>query len=325
MKSNEMRQHQKSLVITKHMSITLSVIIPVFNVGRTLRRCVDSVLAQDVDDMEVILVDDGSTDSSPAICDDYAREGRAKVVHQKNGGLSAARNSGIAQATGRLITFVDSDDYLSPDTYRTLLPLMEDGCDIVEFSVERQTTRGIVHLNFGDRVFTDMRVYWVQGQAYAHSYACNKLYRRELFDNVRYPVGQVFEDVPALYLLLQHAKKVRTVSTGLYHYTSNPHGITLQADGKDLCSLLRSHVKILQDKIMQACKGFETYYGHVVDIQLSVYDRTNNPNDLLLPTLPYWGSVKLAMLQVLGLRGLCQLHHLYFCLTTFASRLKSTR
>ena len=190
---------------------------------------------------------------------------------------------------------------------------MEDGCDIVEFAVERQTTRGIVHLNFGDRVFTDMRVYWVQGQAYAHSYACNKLYRRELFDNVRYPVGQVFEDVPALYQLLQHAKKVRTVSTGLY--TSNPHGITLQADGKDLCSLLRSHVKILQDKTMQACKGFETYYGHVVDIQLSVYDRTNNPNDLLLPTLPYWGNVKLAMLQVLGLRGLCQLHHLYFCLT----------
>jgi glycosyltransferase involved in cell wall biosynthesis len=299
------------------MSTTLSVIIPVYNVERTLRHCVDSVLAQDVDDMEVILVDDGSTDNSPAICDDYGRQGKARVTHQRNGGLSAARNTGMALATGRFITFVDSDDYIQADTYRPLLSIIGDGYDIVEYPVERETPQGLKLLSYGNHTYTSMQSYWVDARGYEHAYAWNKLYRRTLFDNVQYPEGQVFEDVPTLYQLLRHAHTVHTTEAGRYHYTSNPKGITQQADGKDLGLLLKTHVDILTaDTLSNDCRGLGEYYRHVLNIQLSVFDLTGDVHDLILPVRPYWGSIKLLALHLLGLRRLCRLHRRYFQLTT---------
>ena len=98
------------------MKDLISVIIPVFHVEAYLRRCLDSVLDQTYENMEIILVDDGSDDGCPAICDEYARmDSRVKVIHQKNAGLSGARNTGIDQAEGRYLAFVDSDDYLVPE------------------------------------------------------------------------------------------------------------------------------------------------------------------------------------------------------------------
>lgn len=295
--------------------ITLSVIIPVYNVERTLRRCIDSVLAQDVEGMEVILVDDGSTDHSPAICDDYGRRGKARVKHQRNGGLSAARNTGIALATGRFITFVDSDDYIQADTYRPLLSIIGDGYDIVEYPVERETQKGIHRLAFGQQTFTNMQEYWIQGQAYAHTYAWNKIYRRQLFSNVHYPEGKVFEDVPTLYRLLKNAHIVRTVETGCYHYTLNPQGITQQADGSDLIELLKAHINIIADKQLMNYADFKEYYRHVLNIQISCYDRAASIKNLICPVLPYWGSLKLTALHILGLRNLCRLHRLYYQFT----------
>ena len=103
----------------------LSVIIPVYCVEDTLNRCVESVLRQNVTDMEVILVDDGSTDKCPKMCDDWGeRDAHIRVIHKQNGGLSDARNAGIDVAKGDLITFVDSDDYLADNTYQPLLALM---------------------------------------------------------------------------------------------------------------------------------------------------------------------------------------------------------
>ena len=299
------------------MSTTLSVIIPVYNVEHTLRRCVDSVLAQDVDGMEVILVDDGSTDHSPAICDDYGRQGKVRVTHQRNGGLSAARNTGMALATGRFITFVDSDDYIQADTYRPLLSIIGDGYDIVEYPVERETPQGLKLLSYGNHTYTSMQSYWVDARGYEHAYAWNKLYRRTLFDNVQYPEGQVFEDVPTLYRLLHHAHTVHTTETGCYHYTSNPKGITQQADGEDLGVLLKTHVDILTaDTLSNDCRSLGEYYRHVLNIQLSVFDLTGDVHDLILPVRPYWGSIKLLALHLLGLRRLCRLHRRYFQLTT---------
>lgn len=103
----------------------LSVIIPAYNVEETLGRCVESVLGQGVDDMEVIIIDDGSTDGTGKVCDSYGGREGVTVVHQKNGGLSEARNKGLDVAKGEMITFVDPDDYIAPKTYKELVEMME--------------------------------------------------------------------------------------------------------------------------------------------------------------------------------------------------------
>ena len=116
----------------------LSIIIPVYRTEATLDKCVESVVSQDCHDMEVILVDDGSPDRCPALCDGWAaKDPRVRVVHKENGGLSDARNAGIDIATGTYVTFVDSDDYLADNTYRPLMDRLEEtgDIDILEYPV----------------------------------------------------------------------------------------------------------------------------------------------------------------------------------------------
>ena len=127
------------------MDKVISIIIPVYNVEKYLRKCVDSVLAQTYTNLEVILVDDGSPDNCPGICDEYAvKDSRVKVIHQKNAGVSAARNAGLDAVTGGYIGFVDSDDWIEPDMYETMYnALTENGSDIacIRMSVERETDK----------------------------------------------------------------------------------------------------------------------------------------------------------------------------------------
>ena len=284
----------------------LSVVIPVYNVVGTLRRCVDSVVAQDVDDMEIIIVDDGSTDGSAVICDEY-KSPRILVVHQPNRGLSEARNAGIRLAQGEFITFVDSDDYLEPGTYTALLNRMKnDDADIIEYSLVRDGGRvPASRVVFPDHTYTSMVDYWLDGQAYAHTYACNKMYKRQLFNHVSFPKGKKFEDVPTLWNLLKDARKVTTTSLGLYHYTVNPMGISCRAGGAEYRDLLDAHLAILSSKRLNARKGLGEYYRHVLDIQLQTYIYTGDVADIKLPTMRFAGSLKLLLLNVLGMRGLC--------------------
>ena len=247
----------------------LSIIIPVSRVAQTLDRCLKSLADQTLTDMEVILVDDGSPDSCPAICDEWARrDARFRVIHQANGGLSHARNTGIDAARGDVITFVDSDDFVDPDTYRTALPYIADA-DIVEFPVLRfYGTPKQKLLSFQPHDYSDMRDYWIEGRAYEHAYAWNKLYRRHLFDNVRFPVEIVFEDVHTLPLLLANARRVKTIDKGCYYYCTNPRGITATASGRELSMLLDAHCKV----IGHWCD--DRYYLHVLNIQMDVYELT---------------------------------------------------
>ena len=157
----------------------LSIIVPVYRVADTLRRCVDSIISQSFSDWEMILVDDGSPDNCGAICDEYAeKDSRIRVIHQENGGLSDARNAGLKMAKGEFVTFVDSDDYIRQDTYEQVMRYAadEEDVEIIEFPI-------VVHaghasqqeLRFDDMIFPDARTYWLEGKAYAHSYACNKV------------------------------------------------------------------------------------------------------------------------------------------------------
>ena len=119
------------------MQPLISVIVPIYNVEKYLDRCVGSIINQTYKNLEIILVDDGSPDNCPQMCDDYAKkDSRIKVVHKENGGLSDARNAGMKVATGEYVSFIDSDDYISLDFYETLLEtIVDNDSDIVECSV----------------------------------------------------------------------------------------------------------------------------------------------------------------------------------------------
>lgn len=288
----------------------LSVIIPAYNVEETLGRCVESVLGQGVDDMEVIIIDDGSTDGTGKVCDSYGGREGVTVVHQKNGGLSEARNKGLDVAKGEMITFVDSDDYIAPGTYKELVEMMEKHptYDILEYSVRKEDGEKVLFsLNLPDREYTDMAQYWFDGRAYTHCYAWNKVYRRGLFHGVRYPKGKKFEDVYMLPQLLRNAKVVRTTHLGLYHYIYNVDGITVSADGNALFELLKAHLPLINDKTLRSYNGFEEYYYHVLNIQISTYVESGNDGHIQLPTLPYHHRWKLKLLHLLGMKQLCRL------------------
>lgn len=216
----------------------LSVVIPVYNVLSTLIRCVDSVVLQNVDSMELILVDDGSTDGSSALCDNIRRQYAddtcsIQVIHQPNAGLSAARNAGVKIATGDLITFVDSDDFIEKETYDDILPIFEkdEEVDVVEYPVDRfyNVVTRREELVFSQHSFDNALDYLFQSRAAMHAYAWNKVYRlsrlRPEGEERWFEEGRTFEDVFALPYWLSKARKVATTDRGCYFYTLNTDGI----------------------------------------------------------------------------------------------------
>ncbi len=295
----------------------LSIIIPVYRVEATLDRCVESVLNQNLDDFEVILVDDGSPDDCPRKCDEWAqRSPHIQVIHKHNGGLSDARNAGLDLAQGEYVTFVDSDDYIAPETYRPLLATLvsKADVDIIEYPVfEHYGSKKQHLLKFStDKEYTDMDEYWYLSQAYNHTYACNKLYRRVLFCDVRFPVGMPFEDAITLPSLLKKARSVITSSCGLYYYCFNDHGITATANGEALNVLLQAHLAIIKSS-SRYDTYFQQYYMHVLNIQMDVYELTDQ--EPILPVrhvdagnLNGLSKLKAIALNLIGIKALCKLN-----------------
>ena len=294
----------------------LSIIIPVYAVEATLNQCIESVVKQDYKDYELILVDDGSPDRCPQICDQWAaKDKRIKVIHKKNGGLRHARNTGIDEAKGDYITFIDSDDYIGPCT---LAPLMNHlanypQIDILEYPAYLfYGSPKQEELNFPEEiVYHDMDAYWFEGEAYRHSYAWNKIYKKEMFLNVRFPTGVVFEDIYTLYLMLKKTSVLATINSGRYFYCYNPKGITATANGPSLRMLLQHHISILKDT-QRRDKEFQKCYLQVVNIQVDVFEATGD-----MPILPFMhldsryfkgiDKLKAIGLNMLGICSLCKL------------------
>lgn len=218
------------------MKELLSVIVPVYNVEQFLPRCVDSILSQTYENLDVILVDDGSPDGAGAICDHYAaRDPRVRVIHKKNGGLSSARNAGIDQARGRYLAFVDSDDWIEPDMYERMIDLAE-GYQVKlvcagRYDVDGSTGKKTVGL-------CPQKEEKLTGEALAgriflwdgcDSSACDKLYHRSLFQNFRYPEGKICEDVPVTYRIVLQSGEAAMCDRPLYNYFHRPGSITTGA------------------------------------------------------------------------------------------------
>lgn len=210
----------------------ISIIVPIYKVEAYLSRCIDSILKQSYRHLEIILVDDGSPDNCPQICDNYAeKDSRIRVVHKKNGGLSDARNAGLDIANGEFISFIDSDDYIHPEMISTLFELLKSNdadisvCNFTPFTgtVSPSSKAPVIHTLSGKDAAK--RLYQSQ-YATQTVVAWDKLYKRSLFDHLRFEVGKFNEDEFFSYKALYAANKVTFTSQELYYYFIRTTGIS---------------------------------------------------------------------------------------------------
>jgi len=207
----------------------ISVIIPVYKVEPYLRKCLESVLGQTYKDMEIILVDDGSPDNCGAICDEYAaRDTRVQVIHKANGGVSSARNAGLAAAAGEWIGWVDSDDWIEPDMYEYMLKhAMECDADIAvcgrfERYRDKCVCRGWNHEQVLD---TESALELLLKNDVMQNYLCDKLWRHMLFDDIVFPEGRTFEDIAVMHRLFMRAHQVVCLPEAKYNYLQHSDSI----------------------------------------------------------------------------------------------------
>lgn len=210
----------------------ISIIVPVYKVENYLNRCVSSILAQTFTDFELILVDDGSPDNCPAMCDTWmGRDKRVYVIHQKNVGLSAARNAGIdwtfSNSDSKWLTFIDSDDWIHPKYLEVLLQgvLKNDteicSCDFVRTEGEiLEVNESLMRASIWNT-----EDYFIRRNANAIT-AWGKLYKKKLFEEIRYPRGRIYEDGATTYRILFKVNEISVVEYPLYHYYINRDGIT---------------------------------------------------------------------------------------------------
>ncbi len=210
---------------------TISIIIPVYNVEKYIKKCIESVLSQTFKDFELIIINDGSKDNSGRICDEYAiRDSRIKVVHKANGGLSDARNTGIEIATGKYLGFVDGDDYIDEDMYEELYKsIKENNTKIAmcgrynvselkcteSFTLSKRKVMDAEEALKGLLTWTDL-----------DSSSCDKIFAKELFDDIRFPVGKLNEDVYVMYKLIHLSGGISHIGKAKYHYVERCGSIT---------------------------------------------------------------------------------------------------
>jgi len=213
------------------MNDRISVIVPVYNVAAYLPECLDSILKQEHQNLEILLIDDGSTDASGEICDRYAaKDSRIRVIHQRNGGAAAAKNTGLRAATGTYLAFADSDDYLEPGAYSHMLrTLKESGAQAGEFSFRYVSRRGGEdHILYSERECVSAKDYLLR---FTKGWNCallwNKLYRRELFDGIFFEEGHRIDDEYFTYQGIMNARTVVCDPGIVYNYRLRKSGAML--------------------------------------------------------------------------------------------------
>ena len=251
-------------MIDKSKKPLITVVVPIYNVEKYLDECVQSILNQSYKNLEIILVDDGSPDRCGKMCDDYAtKDSRVKVIHQENGGLSAARNAAFQIATGSYITFVDSDDYISADMVETLYFGMADNeaeMAVVGFEsfFEDGTTASSHHEK---NVFTYTKTEALDNfffNDYLTPCVCGKLNARRLWDTVRCPEGKLFEDQFTTYKLIDQCTKVVFITEPKYHYRKRTGSIGHSSFSKrtyDLYDAIHEEYEFISKKYPGQCSN----------------------------------------------------------------------
>lgn len=211
----------------------ISIIVPVFNVEKYLERCLDSLISQSYRNIEIVLIDDGSTDESGKICDRYAKEhSNLIVIHQENQGLSMARNAGLDIAKGDYIGFVDSDDYVEPKMFEELYNnLLGNNADIsvCSFYEDDEDETNIMRVELKNEDITNfdaMKNIASQNNGHAFVVMWNKLFKKTLFDTIRFPIGKIHEDQFIIHKLYFVSNKISTFSSCLYHHINRSTNIS---------------------------------------------------------------------------------------------------
>lgn len=224
----------------------VSIIIPIYNVEKYISSCLDTIIKQTYKNIEILLIDDGSTDNSSKVCDEYAKkDNRIIVAHKTNVGVSKTRNTGLEMAHGEYIYFVDSDDYISLNTIERLIEtLKESGCDCAYLNAVEVDDDGNIfnkHQNYysgavvdGNKVVEDILTDKIG------SHLWRFITKREFYEGISFPQGQVFEDVYVIFRIIEKCKKIAFLGEDLYYYRKNDKGIV---NGKN--SIRKQHDYVL--------------------------------------------------------------------------------
>ena len=245
------------------MNDLISIIVPVYNVEKYLNKCIESIINQTYKNLEIILIDDGSTDNSGEICDEYRnKDKRIIVIHKKNGGLSDARNVGIDNANGKYISFIDSDDYVE-ENYIELLynTINQYDADMSIASHKVIYEKNIIDRSTGKKFcaapkkILEMLLY----DNGIDTSAWGKLYKRELFKDIKFPKGRLFEDSATTYKLIDKSKKIAVYSKPVYNYIIRNNSISNEKFSEKKLDLITStkemteYIKTKYPELNKAC------------------------------------------------------------------------
>lgn len=285
----------------------LSIITPVYNVEAYLDRCVQSVLSQSYRNIEMVLIDDGSTDGSGALCDKWAQEdSRVVVIHKENGGVSSARNAGLVRSKGDFLTFVDPDDFISPETYTVNMTylLKHQDVDILQYPYCNYFNEDDIrdyHKPASALLIGSKQIFrnWWSGTPLEYT-AWNKIYRRELWNDVRFNVGHISEDTLLVSLFAIKARAVFISDKGLYYYQRNRINSYTYGDysfDKNI-DLFNAHAaiyecfKLFPDMVTEKVLAFTRLYRRLITAkQIEPNADTKAAQKLILKYFPSWKEI----------------------------------
>lgn len=267
----------------------VSVVIPVYNVEKYIKECLDSIVNQTYKDLQIILVDDGSTDSSGKICDEYAqKDNRITVVHQKNAGAGAAKNTGLEHVKGKYLSIIDSDDFIELDMYEKMLSYMiSEKVDVVQcgfndYFVNEKKSRGFDCRKLNVSNFLKEFPY-----EWRYAIFANKMFKIELLSDTRFPVGRKIDDEFFTYKLIVKAKNIYNTGDTLYNYRMRKSSVMNESNNdkliEDRIDCFVQRYEFIKDNKPKISKYF---YRHLSDILL--YYRTCASSDELKRKLEYY-------------------------------------
>ncbi len=251
--TQEIIQQNHKTPVSDEQSELLSVIVPIYNIAPYMERGVSSLCNQTYRNLEIILVDDGSTDESGTRCDDFAKkDARVKVIHRPNGGLSAARNTGFAAATGALIAFMDGDDFVDPEMYARMISAMTFADAQAAVCRYKRVYRDHTEDISTDRVvllegMETLQVFLEERKEFdIQNAAWNKLYRREVIDDLRFPEGKKYEDIVYTTKALSRPKRCVYLDRAYYNYIIDREGSIMNAANP--ADILADQIPAYQEK-----------------------------------------------------------------------------